>query len=61
MENTKIDFLSTNKTHPQAIMLELCLYPCLKEMMNSFFVNFLQASWLQLNTLLENLNSLVEL
>ena len=34
-------------------MVELCLYPCLKEMMNSCSVNFLQASRLQLDTLLE--------
>jgi hypothetical protein len=48
--------LPTNKTHSNAIMLELCLYPCLKEMMNSCSINFLQASHLQLDTLLENLN-----
>jgi hypothetical protein len=48
--------LPTNKTHSHAIMLELCLYPCLKEMMNSCSVNFLEASHLQLCILLENLN-----
>ena len=44
---------STNKNHSRAIMLEPCLYPGLKEMMNSCSINFLQASRLQLDTLLE--------
>ena len=55
IKNTKIVLLWTNKTHSQAIMLELCLYPSLKEMMNSWSVNFLQACHLHLDTLLEKI------